>query len=346
MSDLPRVRFPVPGIHYLPISSIRNYASFVSSNPPGRSSLTVAMPPIQRGVWTQEEDDLLLSLVSKYVPRRWNKISDLMQTRTSKQCAQRYTQHLRKNLDHSPFSEHECHTIEYLVSKSGTCWAHIARHLVNRSESKIKNWWYNRQEKQRRRDRRSEAWSRYWMSHAETGCTHSQGASSVSAEAYAESSSASSLVKQHATDQYSASCLSTPFSLGQLGISSIQLPTPLAQLKPCDTYTPVDIESHPDPVEGHGYWIQSHTAISSPVFPFRPHSSEMLPLHQVDASSPSHVVFGPVEQQENTTRQQSVVNRTSNSVLQSWNSGAEIPPTYFSSDNTSSVVAVFMYDVS
>ena len=257
-----------------------------------------------------------------------------MQTRTAKQCAQRYTQHLRKDLDHRPFSEHECRMIEYLVAVSGTCWAHIARHLVNRSESKIKNWWYNRQEKQRRRDRRYEGWSVYWMSHAGTGFTHSQGASSISAEAYAESSSASSLAEQHATDQYSASCLSTPFTLSQfpldqLGMSSTHLQTPLAQLQPRNTYPPVDVESHLDPVEAHGSWIQSHTAISLPMFSRGPHSYEMPPMHRVYSSPTLHIAVGPVEQQENTTGQQSVVNRTSNPVLQSWNFDAGPPSSAF-----------------
>lgn len=102
---------------------------------------TRTMPFHQRGPWTQYEDLTLLNLVAMLGTLNWIKVSEMMGNRSPKQCAERYHQNLRPGLDDSPLREQERHVIAHLVLTKGTCWAHIARQLVNRSENKVKNWW-------------------------------------------------------------------------------------------------------------------------------------------------------------------------------------------------------------
>ncbi|KEQ81408.1 hypothetical protein M438DRAFT_348186 [Aureobasidium pullulans EXF-150] len=117
---------------------------------------TTTMNAYRRGNWTPQEDDLMLKLLATHAPCDWNRISDLMQTRSPKQCSERWTQHLRQDLDHSAFTRYECWAIQNLVAQYGTSWALIAQHLPHRSERKIKNWWYNLQQRQKRKLKREE----------------------------------------------------------------------------------------------------------------------------------------------------------------------------------------------
>lgn len=121
------------------------------------------MPWIRKGPWDPEEDKLLLPIVAEHGLNNWGRVSHLVQTRTPKQCTERYTQHLKGGLDHSALTKHECNMVESLVTQHGTCWAHISTHLRNRSASKIKNWWYNTRSKRQRRSQARRPGSGYWM---------------------------------------------------------------------------------------------------------------------------------------------------------------------------------------
>ncbi|CAD0032449.1 unnamed protein product [Aureobasidium pullulans] len=69
------------------------------------------MPWIRKGPWDPEEDKLLLQIVAKHGLSNWGRVSRLVQTRTPKQCTERYTQHLKGGLDHSALTEHESPSI-------------------------------------------------------------------------------------------------------------------------------------------------------------------------------------------------------------------------------------------
>lgn len=79
------------------------------------------MPWIRKGPWDPEEDKLLLQIVAENGLNNWGRVSHLVQTRTPKQCTERYTQHLKGGLDHSALTEHECNMVESLVAQHGTC---------------------------------------------------------------------------------------------------------------------------------------------------------------------------------------------------------------------------------
>lgn len=47
-----------------------------------------------KGAWTEEEDELLRSLVAKYGPKRWSLIAQNLPGRIGKQCRERWYNHL------------------------------------------------------------------------------------------------------------------------------------------------------------------------------------------------------------------------------------------------------------
>ena len=85
---------------------------------------------------------MLELLVSSIGTDSWIQISHSMETRTTKQCRERYYNFVKPDLDHSPITPAEGETIVSMVKKIGRRWAHISKRLENRSENAVKNWWY------------------------------------------------------------------------------------------------------------------------------------------------------------------------------------------------------------
>ncbi|KAI9824480.1 MAG: hypothetical protein M1826_007343 [Phylliscum demangeonii] len=108
------------------------------------------MAPHKRGPWSQEEDDQLLNLVNTQGPHYWVRISQLLGTRSPKQCRERFHQNLKPSLRHTPISPEEGMLIERLVAEMGKRWADIARRLDGRSDNAVKNWWNGGMNRRRR----------------------------------------------------------------------------------------------------------------------------------------------------------------------------------------------------
>ncbi|KAI8627774.1 Homeodomain-like protein [Xylariaceae sp. FL1651] len=108
----------------------------------------------RRGPWSQREDELLMRLVQQQGPLNWVKISQLLHSRTPKQCRERYHQNLKPSLNHEPISTEEGQLIEKLVQQLGKRWAEIARRLNNRSDNAVKNWWNGSMNRRKRMIRR------------------------------------------------------------------------------------------------------------------------------------------------------------------------------------------------
>lgn len=115
------------------------------------------MPTHKRGPWSQQEDDLLLALVDQYGASNWVRISSTIQTRSPKQCRERFHQNLKPNLNHDPISPEEGVLIEQMVAEMGKRWAEIARRLRGRSDNAVKNWWNGGMNRRRRNQQQRQA---------------------------------------------------------------------------------------------------------------------------------------------------------------------------------------------
>ena len=104
----------------------------------------------KRGPWSQVEDASLLQLVSVHGAHNWVKISQLLTSRSPKQCRERYHQNLKPSLIHEPITPEEGEIIERLVAEMGKRWAEIARRLPGRSDNAVKNWWNGGMNRRRR----------------------------------------------------------------------------------------------------------------------------------------------------------------------------------------------------
>lgn len=95
-----------------------------------------------------------MTLVHQHGPLNWVRISQVLGSRTPKQCRERYHQNLKPTLNHEPITPEEGALIEQLVQEIGKRWAEIARRLRGRSDNAVKNWWNGSQNRRRRSDRR------------------------------------------------------------------------------------------------------------------------------------------------------------------------------------------------
>ncbi|OCK78179.1 hypothetical protein K432DRAFT_99125 [Lepidopterella palustris CBS 459.81] len=126
----------------------------------------------RRGPWSQHEDSYLVQLVRLNGPHNWVRISQEIQTRSPKQCRERYHQNLKPSLNHEPITAEEGEQIERLVQEMGKRWAEIARRLNGRSDNAVKNWWNGGQNRRKRNPERCDDRAREPSDHSPLGGYH------------------------------------------------------------------------------------------------------------------------------------------------------------------------------
>ena len=99
-------------------------------------------PSLQRGYWTKDEEEKLMSLINLY-GKKWAKISQILVTRSGKQIRHHYVNILDKLNKKSKFSLEENNKLINLFNKYGAKWQKISEEFVGRSADNLKCRYYN-----------------------------------------------------------------------------------------------------------------------------------------------------------------------------------------------------------
>lgn len=119
----------------------------VKHSPANRSQFEVkSVAPQNRSIlkkkaWTKEEDEKLITLVTKHGAHKWSHIANLMKDRVGKQCRERWHNHLNPRIKKEAWHDKEEWVLYICHQLMGNKWAEISKNIVGRTDNSIKNHW-------------------------------------------------------------------------------------------------------------------------------------------------------------------------------------------------------------
>ncbi|KDO32392.1 hypothetical protein SPRG_02869 [Saprolegnia parasitica CBS 223.65] len=115
----------------------------------------VLKPGLIKGHWTPDEDAKLKSLVAEG-RKNWGQVAAQIAGRTSKQCRERWCNHLDPNINKGNYTKEEDDLIIDMQAKLGNRWSVIAQRLVGRTEDAVKIRWKSLMRSRRPKDVKDE----------------------------------------------------------------------------------------------------------------------------------------------------------------------------------------------